>query len=369
MHSKHHPVEDFRMKRKDITDKTWPSGSRSGCHQIGFSMVELMISITLGLLVMTGVLSVYSDLTRSNAELAKMNRQIENGRFTIQLLQQELWHAGFWDTYTPPQPSLTPPTAVPNPCLSFSAWDAAYIANMYAIAVQGYADGAGLPAECVGIVTNRQADSDVLVISHASTCVAGDVNCEAYSAARLYIQNQGCSNTLHANYNPAAVTDPILGTPGSNLYKKDCVTPADRRKIITSIFYVRNYSINVGDGIPTLMRADLDMGGGTVSMQAAQPIIEGVQSLKLQYGRDTSGDGNPDIFDDCSACGPVDWANVMAVRVHVLARSLVATTGYSNDKTYNLGGVVLGPYNDGFTRHAYGTNLRLINISGRRETP
>ncbi|MDH5479343.1 MAG: PilW family protein [Nitrosomonas sp.] len=358
------------MNQDVLQNKITPLNCRQYYRQTGFSIIELMISIALGLLVMTGVLALYSDLSRSNAELAKMNRQIESGRFTVQLLQNELWHAGYWDTYSPPHPDITPPTAVPNPCIDYTAWDLAYITNMYAIAVQGYANGAGLPAECTGIVSNRQPGSDVLVIRHVSTCVAGDINCEAYNPARLYIQNQGCSDTFHGNYQAIAATTPVIGTPGLALFKKGCVLPANKRKVITSMFYVRNYSVNIGDGIPTLMRADVDLNGGAIVMGVAQSIIEGIQSVNFQYGRDTTGDGSPDLFDDCVACTPLDWANVLSVRVHVLARNLVATTGYIDTKTYNLGpAVVLGPFNDGFVRHAYSSYVRLANVSGRRETP
>ncbi|MBK7031666.1 MAG: prepilin-type N-terminal cleavage/methylation domain-containing protein [Bacteroidales bacterium] len=164
---------------------------KSRCRQGGFSLIELMISITLGLLIMSGVLALYLDLTKSNAELAKMNRQVENGRFTLQLLQQELWHAGYWGTYVPPLPSITPPTAMPNPCIAFSDWDAAYISNMFSIPVQGYAAGVSVPTECSSIVTNQQSDSDLLVIRYAATCVAGLTTCENYSAGKLYLQTPG----------------------------------------------------------------------------------------------------------------------------------------------------------------------------------
>ena len=352
--------------------------SKSGCgaicnRQAGFSLVELMISITLGLLITTGVLSLYLDLSRSNAELAKMNRQIENGRFTIQLLQQELWHAGYWDSYVPPLPSMAPPTAIPNPCLGFSSWDAAYVVNLYSVPVQGYANGGALPAECSSIVTNRQSDSDVLVVRYVATCIAGTADCENYDANKLYLQTQNCSDTGHANYvasdpnMPANM--PMLGTPGTVVYKKNCTTLADIRKLITSIFYVRNYSATVGDGIPTLMRADMDLNGGSVVMQSAQPIIEGIQSVKFEYGRDIDEDGSADIFDDCVACTATDWANVVAVRIHVLARNLEASSGYAENKTYTLGTTALGPFNDGFMRHVYSSYVRLVNPSGRRDKP
>lgn len=349
------------------------SGHRIGDYQSGFSLIELMISITLGLLIMTGVLALYLNLSKSNAELAKMNRQIENGRFTIQLLQQELWHAGFWDTYAPPLPSVTPlnPTAIPNPCVAFSTWDTTYINNMFLIPVHGYAAGASLPTECSSIVTNRQADSDVLVVRYVSTCAAGAASCESYNANKLYIQTQACSDTsLTGIYNTNAATTPILNASGSTtVYKKNCTTSADKRKLIISIFYVRNYSAFSSDGIPTLMRADFDLSGGEVKMQSAQPLIEGIQSIKFEYGRDTDVDGSADIFDDCSSCTATDWANVVAVQVHVLARNLEASTGYVEDKTYQLGSTTLGPFNDGFMRHAYSSYIRLVNPSGRREKP
>lgn len=338
-------------------------------QQGGFSLIELMISITLGLLIMTGVLALYLDLTKSNADLARMNRQVENGRFTLQVLQQELWHAGYWDTYVPSLPSITPPTAVPNPCIAFSDWDAIYINNMFSIPVQGYIAGVSVPTECSSIVTNRQSDSDVLVIRYASTCAAGVAGCENYSAGKLYLQTQACGNTGHANYVASAATTPVLGTPGVSVYKKDCTTAADKRKLIISAFYVRNYSVTSGDGIPTLMRTDFDLSGGIVQMQSAQPIIEGIQSIQFEYGRDTDEDGSADIFDDCASCTALDWANVVAVQVHVLARNLEASSGYVENKTYQLGSTTLGPFNDGFMRHVYTSYVRLVNPSGRREKP
>lgn len=331
-------------------------------RQAGFSMIELMVAITLGLLIMTAVLTLYLNLSRSNAELAKMNRQIENGRFAIQVLQQELWHAGFWNTYAPPLPSVIPPTAIPNPCMAFSGWDAAYIANMYAIPVQGYVAGS-LPS----CVTNAQPDSDALVVRHAATCVAGDASCEAYNANKLYLQTQGCANIDHANYVVSAASNPVLGTPGATLYQKNCTTPADKRKLITSIFYVRNYASIAGDGIPTLVRADLDLSGGSIVMQSAQALIDGVQSLKLEYGRDADNDGSADVFENCATCTAIDWANVMAVQIHVLIRNLEATSGYTDNKTYILGSTLLGPFNDSFKRHVYSSYVRLINPSGRRD--
>ena len=96
--------------------------------QRGFSLIELMVAITISLLIFAAVLRLFLDIGRTNDELAKTNEQIENGRFSIQLLQLDLMHAGFWDGYIPEydDPSSsggTPPTAAPAPCSAYgSGW-------------------------------------------------------------------------------------------------------------------------------------------------------------------------------------------------------------------------------------------------------
>jgi type IV pilus assembly protein PilW len=91
-----------------------------------------MVAITIGMLVVAALLALFLNITRNNRELAKANTQIENGRFAIQLLQNDLVHAGFWGELRP-----AAPTAIPDPCLAVGSWDAAYKANMLGVPVMG----------------------------------------------------------------------------------------------------------------------------------------------------------------------------------------------------------------------------------------
>ena len=62
--------------------------------------------------------------------------------------------------------------------------------------------------------------------------------------------------------------------------------------------------------------------------------------------------------------------NVSAVKLYVLVRSREESPGYTDTKTYTLGGgTTLGPFNDRYKRHLYVTTMRLPNVAGRRETP
>ena len=109
--------------------------------QRGFSLIELMVAITISLLIFAAVLRLFLDIGRTNDELAKTNEQIENGRFTVQLLQLDLMHAGFWDgtsltSITLPQAaeqSLTtlPPPALPMEQLGMSTMSTLYLPSQY----------------------------------------------------------------------------------------------------------------------------------------------------------------------------------------------------------------------------------------------
>lgn len=387
--------------------------------QNGFSLIELMVAIALGMLIMSALIALFLNINRTNAEMAKTNSQIENGRFAMQLLQDDIVHGGFWGEYVPQFDDLTltavpadVPTAVPNPCLSYSTpWTAAHITNLIGIPVQAYGDTPPSGGGCVtNLATNKQANTDVLVVRHAETCVAGSGgNCEADTAGKLYFQSSLSFNS----YCPTGTADAVgytLGTAGfGTLHKKDCTTVVtDKRKFISNIYYIRNYANTVGDGIPTLMQSQFDLAGGALVHQAAVPLIEGIEGFRVELGIDNisdngtniitdanlanrytaaikwadplnmtspinRGDGVPDgAFVRCTDAIPCTFAqltNAVVVKLYILARANAVSPGYTDSKTYALGSTTLGPYNDGFKRHVFSTTVRINNVSIRRDTP
>jgi len=367
----------------------------------GMTLVELMVSIAIGMVMVLAMLMLYTNIARNQAQMTNTARQVENGRFALQLLQQDLLHAGFWGDYLPlydDKSRVTPedlPNALPDPCLAYSAinWTAAHRLNLMALGVQGYA-AASPPAECVALLPSRQANTDILVVRHADTCEAGVGTCDADEADRLYLQssrctsemaagnrvvfdNQAASFTLRRNINCPAVA------PAVDL-------PARKRRYVSSIYYVRNFAFSSGDGIPTLMRASFGLSGTTPAYLAAQPMIEGIEALRFEYGLDNvganglpvnydsatgavnRGDGVPDEYITCprnptTPCTHWDFFHTVAVRVHVLSRNLEPTPGHTDTKRYQLAGQTYGPYNDNVVRHVYSTTVRLSNPAGRRE--
>ncbi len=344
---------------------------------LGFSLVELMIAVTVGLLLVTGLMAIYLQTSNANNEMARLNRQMENGRFALQLLREDLAHAGFWGEYSP----TAAPAAIPDPCVAFSTWTASDKTNFLALPVYGYDDGAGLPASCANVVTNRQAGTDVLLVRRVSTCIADtgtDGNCENYNPDKLYLQVSLCS-TDPIPYVMAvrgAGADPFIltmrdstGPPGKTCTAAGYTTTyAGKRKVISHIYYIRGRSsARVADEIPTLWRSELDLSSGVVRHLAAEALIEGIEYMAVEYGVDSVGnDGSSDSFTSAPVT-LADWGNVVAVKLHLLARALEPTPGHTDTKTYRLGETTLGPFKDGFNRHVYSTYIRLKNPSSRRE--
>ncbi|TBW06582.1 prepilin-type N-terminal cleavage/methylation domain-containing protein [Azotobacter chroococcum subsp. isscasi] len=368
--------------------------------QAGFSLIELMVASTIGLLIMAAVLTLFLNVSRTNDEMAKTNVLIENGRFAIQLLQSDIAHAGFWDSYIPDFDDLTLatapaeiPTGVPWPCLAFSSWTAAIRTNRLGIPIQVHNTQ---PSGCDTVITNRKSGTDILVVRHVDTCVAGASGCEAEVGGKLYFQASRCESDANSY---------VLGTSGHTLRERNCTDIAPKRRFISHVYYIRDYAVTTGDGIPTLVRSELDLESGAVKAKAAVALIEGIEGFRVELGVDrisdagidiidedsdndlyreavdwantdnltsprNRGDGVPDEFVHCSGVCSVDrLVNVVAVKLHLLVRSLTSTAGYVDGKTYKLGEQAIAAANDGFKRHVFSTVVRLNNVSGRRETP
>jgi type IV pilus assembly protein PilW len=409
-HSTH--SESFVMSLRRATNTSHRMRTFARIHEGGLSLVELMVAMAIGLVIIVVVAKLFVDTSRTNNEMAKMNAQIENGRFAIQIVESDLVHAGFWGGFVPEFDDMTAtaapsdvPTGAPNPCPSYTVDDwqnkttaitADYKNNLIGIPAQAYA--AGSMTDCTTVVTPLKSDTDVLVIRYADTSVVTDSTCDN----TVCFQASRCETEISAgNRYQFGIRDP--GSPSKLdflLKQRQCKSAAaadfaDKRKFMSTIYWVRNDN--------TLMRSQLTSG----AVYDTQPVIDGIEGLRVEFGIDSLSDngnlvdyGAPVVWADAANLtsptnrgdgsaeqyvrGPgattVDQlANVVVVKLFVLARAATETPGYTDTKTYCLGrsntdgtcpaGNVLGPYNDNFKRHVFSSTVRLNNISGRRETP
>ncbi|OWW21864.1 PilW family protein [Noviherbaspirillum denitrificans] len=383
-------------------------------RQAGFTLVELMVAITVSLMMMVALVALLVNVNRNNNELEKVNTQIENGRFALQLLRDDVMQAGFWGPYTPAiedrSATAAPaagviPAAVPDPCKAPSTWDAADRIALTGIAIQA---SPSAPGSCGSVVASKKDNTDVLVIRRAESCVPGEANCDAFTNGKMYFQAAMCPTE-------GAGSSFVLDSIVANLNRQSGACSgalAPMRTFVSHMYWVRTFANSTGDGIPTLVRSEFGLSGGSLAHQTAVPLIEGIEGFNVEFGIDNTvtrcnlntavnytqapimvdpttcaasstaasntlpnnrGDGIPDgNFIRCTTASPCTAAQLtdaVAVKLYVLARAKDRTSGYTDTKTYNLGSVTLGPFNDGYKRHVFSTTVRMVNVAGRRETP
>ena len=333
-------------------------------RETGFSLVELMVSITIGLMLLATLLVVFANASTARGELERASRQIENGRYAVELLSDDLRIAGYFGEIN--SGVLAAPAVLPDPCSNVAAdWAVAMPVHL-----QGYDAGAGAPP-C--IPADLKPNTDIVVVRRAKTCVAGVAGCEPAIAGKPYVQGSLCNTE---------VTPYVVGQFGATAFpltRKDCTTPAALREYLVNIYFI-SANNRQGQNIPTLMRLELT---GPALVQS--PLVEGIEELNIEYGIDNDGDGQPDAYTGdpsaytypgCTTCTAVaNWTNAVTAKLHVLSRSPESSPGYVDTKTYALGldaagnPVTVGPKNDGFRRHVYTAMVRIVNPAGRRDRP
>lgn len=376
----------------------------------GFTIIEFMIAITLSLLVLAALTAAFVASSRSRTEIERANEQMENGRFALQILIDDLETAGFLSTLdidlalNADINKLTPPAAKPNPC-------AASLANLRAamtMHIQGYDSLAALDSNLDDCLVDYKGGTDIVVVRRTATCVGGDANC-AMVANAPYFQASLCATQLGSL---DATQYYRLETTVGNLNRtmRDCATPAARRQYLTHIYFIANND-QPGDNVPTLKRAELVQATGTPATDfTIVPLAHGIEDFQVEYGIDTdgavtTGDGTPDVFTtdpdladydadgaatatfaDCAAHAAQciqNWRNVVALRLNILARNSEPTRDHVETKVYTLGfnddGTSRCAYDpdldgtcesfgDDYKRHVYQTTVRLNNPAGRRDS-
>ncbi|MFM8443318.1 MAG: PilW family protein [Methylococcus sp.] len=328
-------------------------------YQRGFSLVELMVALVLGLALVAAVGALSVNTLRSYRVLNLAGGQIENGRYAFKLIRDDVEHAGFWGVFNPA--SLSLPSSQPDPCVTSTP------------PLKNLADSVLLPVTgtCAVTLTSKLGGTNTLILLRASSRVApcSEIDDDDKNKENTYIQTiyDTCiigKNTSLIKREGSHIEASTVPKPDCSLYSlvKPDDSKADIRQFHVRIYYIRSYS-QTGDGIPTLMRKDPINGDG-----AADAMVEGIENMQIRYGIDDNRDGFPDRYTTATAPpnSMSDWSNIVAVKIFLLVRDLQATSGYTDTATYDLGGLSVTP-GGAYHRRVFSQTIRLINPAGRRE--
>jgi len=347
----------------------------------GFSLVELMVALTIGLIIMAAVSTLFVSSKQTYTAQDQLARLQENARFAMQFIMSDLRLGGYYgclDDVTDKNVF----SVVNSTSLAYSIKQAV-IEGMENASGTWYPSGvttdtppsirAGTdaiiirfadPSASVDIVSRMPNKSAPLTVALGSTFNKGQIImvADCTSADLMQITNDVTGNTLEHGPGGADSTKippwPGNTTPTADLSKAYDV-PAKVMRFSTRRYYIRD---NVR-GIPSLYR---DNNGGT-----AEEMVEGIESLQILYGVDTDDplDGVPNKYVKASAVGATNakygWSAVIAVRIGIIARTIDNKETEIDNRSYDADGDNvddLAAQNDRYKRRIFQATVQLRNM-------
>ncbi|MDR3419097.1 MAG: PilW family protein [Nevskia sp.] len=311
----------------------------------GYSIIELLVATTLGLVILAGVLQVFINTKQGYQVQQSAGRFQENSRFAIEYLSRYILLADFWDGVEPNFINFTsgasPSSGTACPSSGLNSW----VVNP-ANGIYGYAGGSSTsassltePQACIG--SGYVPYSDVLVVRFANpeiytptACLSGGSigNCLAVSCPNG--DPVAASSSVHGGYwvrsqigSRAEIFNAATETQVQNDLSGEYCNGVLNYQYQTIIFYLQN--IDNGEGLaPTLTMLTVQ---GTQMVQ--QPIVDGVEMLKFEYGVDTDNDQVVNQF--LPANSVVAWSQVISVRISMVVRG-DTIDNYKDSQTYQM---------------------------------
>ncbi|MCC7411008.1 MAG: PilW family protein [Gammaproteobacteria bacterium] len=358
----------------------------------GFSIVEMMVAIVVGLILVAGAISMLVTSKRTYTIQDDLGRIQENARFALEYLARDLRMAGYFgcahsltDVYNhvnSPAGSIFDTT---NPVEGYeqdtAAWlpsgsvdvgavsagtDAITVRYLEPSNVAVTVEMAQTGAPLTVTVNNGLKQGDVVAVSDCTSSDVFQISGPAGTAPSTAgtIEHDAGGATAPGNTN---AVNPGCGGANPNCYSKVYGTDAFIHKLAGYRYYVGTDA----NGNPALFREAIDVTGAppTAAPNAVQ-LIDGVENMQISYGVDTSGDRVPDVYLPANgSSGTVDlttaagWNSVISARVVLLLRSPDTAGTDVDDRTYTVGTEVVGPFNDRRRRRVFGTTVLMRNLA------
>ncbi len=305
-------------------------------YQKGFSLLELFISLAIGLVLFAGVMSIFVGMKTTTSETNSLGVLQENGRFALSVLTDDLLREGFWGDM-PEQLSVNSLLAVPNvggtDCVGEGLNNGTFPQAVgYFRSLWGITAATSNPLGCFA-ASDAKIGSDILqikrVLSTPLTQVVAGVTVPATNVAigNFYLVANAATGSIFAGG-----LVPVINNAQVWQYQHH-------------VYYVREEAQGA-NVVPVLVQGQLS------NSMFFRPLIDGIEMIRFMYGVDADNDGAVDAFISADNMTTAFWdknnnTNILAVKIYVLARDILPDSDYQNMNTYQLGDLAVNFITDG----------------------
>lgn len=357
-------------------------------RQIGVTLVELMIAMLLGLVLVAGIIQIFTGNRATYEFTDSLGRIQENARFTLDHIAHDARMAGFkgcladvavFNNLNAPSPFRDD---IEDGLRGYDA-DGTGAGETYAATAKDPAPSGtltdwtpALPPELNNLVI---PGSDVLIVRSISgpsqtmlapfSNAAGILvpNTHDYLAGEILVATdcQKASIFQLTTITPAGALD-LLGhnanvayTPGNaaTLWGADQLygLGGEVARLETHAFYIGRGSNNR----PSLFQLRLQWQNATTSGFVPEELVAGIDTMQLRYGLDTDNSGAPNSWVSGDLVG--DWTDVLSTEITLLARADDEYGTETDTVTYTLIDTQFNPVDDRRLRQVFSTSVGLRN--------
>ncbi|PCI74653.1 MAG: pilus assembly protein PilW [SAR86 cluster bacterium] len=324
----------------------------------GLSLIELLVSMVLGLTLATGVVQIYVGSSTTERDREARQRIQENGRFATNFLSQEIRMAGYLGCLSSIEGAsvnnvLNGPPATFQPQFGVQGWEATGTnpgvinngANDVAVVGTNTAEWTNGEGGHVIPTFNAVPNSDIIRIWNAagsaglvtSITEGASASIQAESAAGIAANDflilsdceqadfvQACAVvadaapattstiTLSSACNPGNDSPAIISSVTS------VADPAEVVRLEGTIFYVGKRN-DTATNSSSLFRRQLSATG---TAGVAEELIEGVESMQILYGVNVDIDVRNTVDSYLPANLVTEFSKVISVRISLLMQSV-----------------------------------------------
>ena len=320
----------------------------------GFTLIEMMIAITVGLFILGAVSAVVVNSSRSSKANDRTSELQTNGRYALDMMRRDVQHAG--------QSGLTPAAGLLNAKNTgfFNIVAGVAVTNDCSAGfslqleqpVWGVNDSNAGVTACIpnanysrgDILAVRYADMQALTVNPASPASAPTAAPVSATNNDIYFRSAYDASRI---YQVGGAAPSVIGNG-----------PMQDQLLKSYVYYIAPNTTG-NDGIPALYRVAMTAGS-----MSPELVASGIENLQVRYGvLDAAGNTQ---YLDANNVSAANWPLVSSVRIWLLVRNSDSEKGgaYSNTTTYSMGDVNYTPTagtNDQFRRQLYTATVELRN--------
>jgi type IV pilus assembly protein PilW len=307
---------------------------RSLTSQSGFSIIELMVAITVSLFIIGALVTVVLGGSSTARTRERASDLQTNGRYAMEQIKTDLVHAGYLGVsslFFPDQPITTNGIAVTDAC------DTTTVGKL-SERVWGANDANPFAATCIPAAD--YSVGDVLVIRGLDPIPS----VAPFSANRVY---------YHSAYEGG---EPFVGPTPPDFTTSSKQPPYLDFEMKETVYYVSPYTNDPAENpqVPALYRLRLGAGPAMVP----ELVASGVENFQVRYGVFLTN--STAQYKSAAEMSADDWDLIQSLQIWLLLRSPLPDPDYVNNNTYAMGTQNIN-VNDNFRRLLLSSVVELRN--------